>query len=133
MTSGISGALAGAISRRSTAGLGDLGHEGGRSNPESVGGSIASGGRHQDRDDPLGLREAWIKARSAVQRYAEREKASMTGRKQITGNQGKASSAGLDRIKSRLEQMRRSGDRKDRRKSNTKGKWNRGSAEKGSA
>ena len=62
--------------------------------------------RQGDREDPLGLREAWIKARTAVKRYAEGRITSKKNRHCGTENQGLTSEEGLVRIKEKIGRMR---------------------------
>lgn len=102
----ICGAPVGAIPRRSAAGTSVLVRAAGDSDPKRERVLVESVGWQHGRNDPLGLRDAWIKARTAVQRFAESEKARRSARQQTKGDRDDPASSGVDRIKIKFEKLR---------------------------
>lgn len=107
MTSVISGTPVGEILRRSSA----------RSDPTDLTadsifdpkdgrGIRESDWGSQAQEEPLGLRDSWIKRRTTVRRYAESKKSSMKYRQGIGGNHDHPSGIGLGRIRDKVRQMR---------------------------
>lgn len=63
--------------------------------------------RSQEDTDPSGMREAWIKTRAAVRRYAEKRKASMKYRQTSGCNRTNPSDSGIERIQSKVQQTKK--------------------------
>lgn len=103
----ISGAPVGAIPRRSPASESDLRRTERRLDSERGKASGDAARPYQVLEDPLGLRDSWIKARSAIKKYAEGRKAIKKIRQNTTGNHESLPDPGLERIKDKIEQMRK--------------------------
>ncbi|XP_044428534.1 uncharacterized protein [Triticum aestivum] len=99
------GAPAGAIPRRSPAIATTQGRAADLSDPARKEISASSEEWFCDRNDPLGLRETWIRARASVRKLVEKEKKNSLVRQQIRGDRDPFCS-GIVKIKARMELLR---------------------------